>query len=59
MIVSEIILVQGYVRAYNSNFPTEVILDLALFDSIWSIVLDNLEKLYVATLDCMPHSKHR
>lgn len=31
---------------YNGNFPTELILDLALFDSVWRLLLDDLEELF-------------
>ena len=30
---------------YNGNLPAEVVLDLACFDGIWGVLLDDLSKL--------------
>lgn len=37
--------------AYNGNFATELILDLALLDCIWSFILDDGEELFNAHLE--------
>ena len=31
---------------YNGNLPTKLVLDFASFDSIWRILIDDLEQLY-------------
>ena len=32
---------------HNSNLPTKLVLDLASFDSIWRIFIDDLEQFYL------------
>lgn len=33
-------------RTYNGHFATELVLDLALLDGIWGLVLDDGEELF-------------